>query len=73
MKSIGRAAWRADLDSDLDPDVDLLVRAANGAVWLADLHLADRLASAATESGVRSRTRIDSRSCTLVARTRRGC
>lgn len=39
------------LDSDLDPDVDLLVRAANGAVWLADLHLADRLASAATESG----------------------
>src|SRR6201996_7732601 len=29
------------LDSDLAPDADLLVRAAHGAVWLADLTLAD--------------------------------
>jgi DNA-binding CsgD family transcriptional regulator len=36
------------LDSDLAPDVDLLVRAAHGAVWLADLPLADRLAEAAS-------------------------
>jgi hypothetical protein len=35
------------LDSDLTPDPDLLVRAAQGAVWLADLPLADRLADAA--------------------------
>jgi DNA-binding CsgD family transcriptional regulator len=35
------------LDSDLAPDADLLVSAANGAVWLADLSLADRLAEAA--------------------------
>ena len=35
------------LDSDLAPDADLLVRAAHGAVWLADLPLADRLAQAA--------------------------
>jgi DNA-binding CsgD family transcriptional regulator/L-lactate utilization protein LutC len=35
------------LDSDLTPDADLLVRAANGAVWLADLPLAERLAEAA--------------------------
>lgn len=39
------------LDSDLPPDADLLVRAANGAVWLADLHLADRLAEAAILAG----------------------
>jgi DNA-binding CsgD family transcriptional regulator len=39
------------LDSDLTPDADLLVRAANGAVWLADLHLADRLAEAAILAG----------------------
>jgi DNA-binding CsgD family transcriptional regulator len=35
------------LDSDLTPDADLLVRAAHGAVWPADLPLADRLADAA--------------------------
>ena len=40
------------LDSDLEPDADLLVRAAHGAVWLADLRLADRLAFAATQTGV---------------------
>lgn len=39
------------LDSDLVPDVDLLVRAAHGAVWLADLPLADRLAAAAIRAG----------------------
>lgn len=35
------------LDSDVEPDAALLVRAAQGAVWLADLPLAERLASAA--------------------------
>jgi len=39
------------LDSDLEPDPDLLVRAAHGAVWLADLPLADRLAEAAVSAG----------------------
>jgi DNA-binding CsgD family transcriptional regulator len=39
------------LDSDLPPDADLLVRAAHGAVWLADLPLADRLAEAAIHAG----------------------
>jgi DNA-binding CsgD family transcriptional regulator len=39
------------LDSDLAPDVDLLVRAAHGAVWLADLPLAARLADAAFRAG----------------------
>ena len=35
------------LDSDLEPDADLLLRAAQGAICLADLSLADRLAEAA--------------------------
>lgn len=35
------------LDSDLKPDPDLFIRAAQGAVWLSDLQLADRLAAAA--------------------------
>ena len=39
------------LDSDLTPDADLLVRAAHGAIWLADLPLADRLAEAAIHAG----------------------
>src|SRR4029077_7189912 len=39
------------LDSDLTPDGDLLVSAAHGAVWLADLPLADRLAEAAIRAG----------------------
>jgi DNA-binding CsgD family transcriptional regulator len=39
------------LDSDLTLDADLLVRAAHGAVWLADLPLADRLAEAAVRAG----------------------
>ena len=37
------------VDSDLAPDADLLVKAAHGAVWLADLTLAERLAAAATD------------------------
>ncbi len=39
------------LDSDLPPDAELLVRAAHGAVWLADLQLADRLAQSAVNAG----------------------
>jgi DNA-binding CsgD family transcriptional regulator len=39
------------LDSDLAPDADLLLSAAHGAVWLADLPLADRLAEAAIHAG----------------------
>jgi len=50
---IGVVVRRAtlSLDSDLEPDADLLVRAANGAVWLADLPLADRLAEGAIHAG----------------------
>lgn len=40
-----------NLDSDLAPDPDLLVKAAHGAVWLGDLSLADRLAEAAIRAG----------------------
>lgn len=39
------------LDSDLEPDPDLLIRAARGAVWLWELSLADRLAAAASLAG----------------------
>lgn len=39
------------LGSDLTPDADLFVKAAEGAVWLADLNLADRLADAAIRAG----------------------
>ncbi|MEN4475222.1 helix-turn-helix transcriptional regulator [Mycolicibacterium cosmeticum] len=39
------------MDSDTKPDPALLVRAAHGAVWLADLPLADRLAEAAIQAG----------------------
>ena len=39
------------LDSDLEPDADLLLRAAQGAICLADLPLADRLAEAAVRAG----------------------
>ena len=39
------------LDSDLPPDTDLLIRGAQGAVWLADFALADRLAHAAIRAG----------------------
>ena len=46
---IRRAAL--SLDSDLTPDADLLFKAAHGAIWLADLPLADRLAEAAVRAG----------------------
>jgi DNA-binding CsgD family transcriptional regulator len=39
------------LDSDLEPDPDLLVRAARGAVWFPNLPLVDRLADAAIHAG----------------------
>ncbi|MGX9788257.1 LuxR C-terminal-related transcriptional regulator [Mycobacterium sp. MMS18-G62] len=42
------------LDSDVTPDAELLVRAAHGAVGLADLPLADRLAEAAIRAGAGS-------------------
>lgn len=37
------------LESDLPPDSDLLIRAAKGALWLADLALAERLSHAAID------------------------
>jgi hypothetical protein len=39
------------LDSDLEPDADLLLKAARGAVWMVDVPLADRLAEAAIRAG----------------------
>jgi DNA-binding CsgD family transcriptional regulator len=39
------------LGSDLEPDSDLLVRAARGAVWLWEFPLADRLTAAAIHAG----------------------
>lgn len=47
------AVQRATLsmESDLAPDADLLATAARGAVWLADLSLAERLAAAAIRAG----------------------
>jgi DNA-binding CsgD family transcriptional regulator len=39
------------LDSDLEPDPDLLITAARGAVWFPNLALADRLADAAIRAG----------------------
>jgi DNA-binding CsgD family transcriptional regulator len=39
------------LDSNLEPDSDLLVRAASGAVWLWEFPLADRLTAAAIQAG----------------------
>jgi hypothetical protein len=39
------------LDSDLEPNPDLLVSGAKGAVWLGDPTLADRLAAAAIRAG----------------------
>ena len=60
------------LDSDLTPDADLLVRAAHGAVWLADLLLADRLAHAAIDAGAGAGGELRSCARTLVAQPRRG-
>lgn len=39
------------LESNLEPDVDLLLNAARGAAWMLDLPLADRLAEAAIRAG----------------------
>jgi DNA-binding CsgD family transcriptional regulator len=39
------------LESDVEPDAELLIRAAQGAIALADLALADRLAGAAVRAG----------------------
>lgn len=52
-KDIRDVVQRATLsiESDLTPDVGLLVEAADGAVWLGDLPLADRLARAAIDAG----------------------
>jgi DNA-binding CsgD family transcriptional regulator len=50
MRTVVRRA-ALNLDSDLPPDPDLLIRAAQGAVWLADLPLADKLALAAIHAG----------------------
>ena len=50
MRTVVRRAALA-VDSDWEPDPELLVRAAHGATWLADLSLADRLADAAIRAG----------------------
>jgi DNA-binding CsgD family transcriptional regulator len=50
MRAVVRRATLS-LDSDLEPDSDLLVRAARGAVWLWEFPLADRLAAAAMLAG----------------------
>jgi hypothetical protein len=50
MRVVVRRAALA-LESDLEPDPHLLLAAAQGAVWLADLPLADRLADAAIRAG----------------------
>ncbi|MFN8032390.1 MAG: LuxR C-terminal-related transcriptional regulator [Mycobacterium sp.] len=52
-RDIRNVVQRATLsiESDLTPDVNLLVDAAHGAVWLGDLSLADRLARAAIDAG----------------------
>ena len=39
------------LDSDLEPDPDLFIRAAQGAAWYSDMPLAERLADAAIRAG----------------------
>lgn len=50
MRAVVRRATLS-LDSDLEPEPDLLVRAASGAVWLWEFPLADRLATAAMRAG----------------------
>jgi DNA-binding CsgD family transcriptional regulator/tetratricopeptide (TPR) repeat protein len=54
MRSVVRRATLS-LDSDLTPDIDVLFKAARGAVWLGDLRLADRLAKAAIRAGASAR------------------
>src|ERR1700722_18000722 len=60
------------LDSDLTPDADLLVRAAQGAVWLADLPLAARLAGAAGRAGGGPEPDFCPTACTIVVGSWRG-
>jgi len=50
MRTVVRRA-ALSLDSDLEPDPDLFTRGAQGATWLADLQLAERLANAAVHAG----------------------
>ena len=50
MRTVVRRA-ALSLESDLPPDPELLIRAAQGAVWLADLPLAEKLAQAAIHAG----------------------
>ena len=50
MQAVVRRATLS-LDSDLEPDSDLLVRAASAAVWLWEFPLADRLTAAAIHAG----------------------
>lgn len=54
--AVRRAAL--SLDSDLTPDPDLYLGAAQGAVWLADLPLADRLAAAAIRAGAGAQANV---------------
>ncbi len=58
------------VESDLEPDPDLLLRAAQGAVWLADLPLAARLADAAIGANGRAGGVLRQRACAVVARAR---
>jgi DNA-binding CsgD family transcriptional regulator/tetratricopeptide (TPR) repeat protein len=46
------------LDSDLEPDPDLFTGGAQGATWLADLQLAERLANAAIHAGAGAEANI---------------
>lgn len=46
------------VESDLEPDVRLFTEAAQGAIWLADLCLADRLAEAAVLAGAGTEARF---------------
>jgi DNA-binding CsgD family transcriptional regulator len=50
MRMVVRRATLS-LDSDLEPDPELFVRAARGAVWLWEFPLADRLTAAAIRAG----------------------
>jgi hypothetical protein len=60
------------LDSDLTLDADLLVRAAQGAVWLADLTLADRPRGSSSSRRRGAGTEFCSSACTFVVGLWRG-
>jgi DNA-binding CsgD family transcriptional regulator/tetratricopeptide (TPR) repeat protein len=57
MRTVVRRA-ALNLDSDLEPDPDLFTRGAQGATWLADLQLAERLADAAIHAGAGAEANI---------------